>query len=402
MSTTIEKPEAGILTPAPSGESIASSARQPQASLRDFSMVIALVLIWGFFWYMSPTFVSARNLSNLTVELSITAILALGMLLIILTGHIDLSIGSGVGLFGGIAAVLLFEHNWPAPGAMALSMVIAVLVWLGMGALIVTQRIPAFIITLAGLLVFKGLHWKVIHNATIPVTVGGTDNLYSLLTTWYLPPISGWILGAVVFGALAVGSFRARQRRASFGLNVEPADLAISHLLIQGQIILLFVLVCNQYQGIPLSAIILGVAAFAVWVLSQHTRFGRYLYAIGGNEEAAHVSGIPVNKVVIGAFGIMGLIVAIGGFMQTAYAGASTTTTGELLELDAIAACVIGGASLKGGRGTVSGVLFGSLIMASLLNGMTLMAVAPEEKYIARGLVLALAVLMDIKLSRGK
>ncbi len=402
MSTTIEAPEAGIITPAPSGESTAPNVRQPQASLRDSSMVIALVLIWGFFWYMSPTFVSARNLSNLTVELSITAILALGMLLIILTGHIDLSIGSGVGLFGGLSAVLLFEHGWSASAAMAVAVIIAVAVWLGMGALIVTQRIPAFIITLAGMMVFKGLHWKVIHNATIPVTVGGTDNLYSLLTTWYLPPIGGWILGAAIFAALVVGSLRSRQRRASFGLNVEPTDLALSHLLIQGQIILLFVLVCNQYQGIPLSAIILGVTAFAVWVLSQHTRFGRYLYAIGGNEEAAHVSGIPVNKVVIGAFGIMGLIVALGGFMQTAYAGASTTTTGELLELDAIAACVIGGASLKGGRGTVSGVLFGSLIMASLLNGMTLMAVAPEEKYIARGLVLALAVLMDIKLSRGK
>lgn len=373
---------------------------QPQATMRDFSMVIALVLIWGFFWLRTPTFVSARNLSNLAVELSITAILSLGMLLVILTGHIDLSIGSGVGLFGGVAAVLLFEHNWSSPAAMLVALIIAVAVWLGMGALIVTQRIPAFIITLAGLLVFKGLHWKVIHNATIPITKGSEANLYSLLTTWYLPPLFGWILGGAIFALLVVGKLTSRKRRATFGLSLEPADLVFSQLLIQGQLLLLFVLVCNQYQGIPLSAIILGVASFCVWILSQHTRFGRYLYAIGGNEEAAHISGIPVNKVVIGAFGIMGLIVALGGFMQTAYAGASTTTTGQLLELDAIAACVIGGTSLKGGRGTVSGVLFGSLIMASLLNGMTLMAVAPEEKFIARGLVLALAVWMDVRLSR--
>ena len=375
-------------------------AAQPQATMRDFSMVIALILIWGFFWWRTPTFVSSRNLSNLAVELSITAILSLGMLLVILTGHIDLSIGSGVGLFGGVAAVLLFEQNWSAPAAMLVALIIAVAVWLGMGALIVTQRIPAFIITLAGLLVFKGLHWKVIHNATIPISKGSESNLYSLLTTWYLPPLFGWILGGAIFLLLVVGKLNSRQRRAKFGLSLESGDLVFTQLLIQGQLLLLFVLVCNQYQGIPLSAIILGVAAFLVWILSQHTRFGRYLYAIGGNEEAAHISGIPVNKVVIGAFGIMGLIVALGGFLQTAYAGASTTTTGQLLELDAIAACVIGGTSLKGGRGTVSGVLFGSLIMASLLNGMTLMAVAPEEKFIARGLVLALAVWMDVRLSK--
>ncbi len=366
-------------------------------------MVIALVLIWGTFWFLTPNFVSARNLSNLAVELSITAVLALGMLLIIVSGNIDLSIGSGVGLFGGLAAVLLFDHGWPAPAAMAVAVVIAVLVWVGMGALIVTQNIPAFIITLAGLLVFKGLHWKVIHNATIPVTLGSADNL--LFDSHHL--VSAASSGAGCWPARSSprwssGGFGPGRGARRSGWRVEPGGVAFSSLFIQGQLLLLFVLVCNQYQGIPLSAVILGITAFAIWALSQLTRFGRYLYAIGGNEEAAFVSGIPVKKVVIGAFGIMGFIVALGGFMQTAYAGASTTTTGQLLELDAIAACVIGGTSLKGGRGTVSGVLFGSLIMASLLNGMTLMAVAPEMKFIARGLVLALAVWMDVRLNKGK
>ena len=161
-------------------------------------------------------------------------------------------------------------------------------------------------------------------------------------------------------------------------------------------------LVCNQFQGIPLPALILAGTALVVWAITQHTRLGRHLYAVGGNEEAAHISGVPVAKVVISAFAIMGAIVALGGFLQTAYAGASTTTTGDLLELDAIAACVIGGASLKGGRGTVAGVLFGALIMAALINGMTLMAVSPEVKYIARGSVLALAVWLDARLSHQK
>src|SRR5690606_23810963 len=141
--------------------------------------------------------------------------------------------------------------------------------------------------------------------------------------------------------------------------------------------------------------------ALVIHVLLQQTRLGRYLYAVGGNEQAALVSGVPVNMVVIGAFALMGVIVALAGFLQTAFAGATTTTTGQLMELDAIAACVIGGTSLKGGQGTVVGVLFGALIMAMLLNGMTLLAFSPEMKFIVRGAVLALAVWMDIRLSRN-
>jgi D-xylose transport system permease protein len=368
-------------------------------SPRDFSMVFALLLIWGFFAIATPNFVSARNLSNLAVELAITAVLALGMLLIIVTGHIDLSVGSGVGLLGGIAAVLVFNYAWSAPAAMFLALLIGIIVWTAMGAIIVTQRIPAFIITLAGLMVFKGLHWQVIQNATVPITAGGAENIYSLLTTWYLPPIGGWILAGVVFAIMAWMQLRERQRRAALGFANPAKDLAFSRLFITGQILLLFVLVCNQFRGIPLPALILAGTALCVWAVTQHTRLGRYFYAVGGNEEAANISGVPVSKVVIGAFAIMGLITALGGFLQTAYAGASTTTTGQLLELDAIAACVIGGTSLKGGRGTVAGVLFGALIMASLINGMTLMAVSPETKTIARGLVLALAVWLDARLA---
>jgi D-xylose transport system permease protein len=367
---------------------------------RDFSMAIALVVILLFFSVAAPAFVSARNLSNLAVELSITALLALGMLMIILTSHVDLSVGSGVGLFGGISAILVFERQWPASASMLVALLLAIAVWTVMGALIVKQKIPAFIITLAGLLVFKGLHWLVIHNATIPVAAGGEENLLALLTTYYVPKSAGWALATLIIGAAAWARMRGRRQRAELALEVEPFEDTFGKLFVMGQLVILFVLVCNQYRGIPLPAVILALTAFIVWVVTQHMRFGRYLYAIGGNEEAARISGIAVDKVVIGAFAIMGGIVALTGFMQTAYSGASTTTVGGLMELDAIAACVIGGTSLRGGRGTVAGVLFGALIMACLLNGMTLMAVSPEIKFIARGLVLALAVWMDVKLAR--
>jgi len=269
-----------------------------------------------------------------------------------------------------------------------------------MGNLIVRQKVPAFIITLGGLLIFKGLFWLVIHNSTIPIVQGGQTNLYSVLTTFYLPPIVGYVLAALIVIALIFATLRSRKARQDYGFAVEDRELVFLKLFLAAQLIFLFVVVTNKFHGVPLSAVILGLIAFAIYVLTTHTPFGRYLYAIGGNEEAAVISGIPVEKVVVASFSIMGAIVAITGFMQTAYSGASTTTVGDLMELDAIAACVIGGVSLRGGRGTVLGVLFGALIMASLLNGMTLLAVSPEFKFIARGAVLSLAVWIDVRLGR--
>ena len=368
-------------------------------STRDFSMLISLIVIWIVFAILSPIFVSARNLSILMIEFSIIAVLALGMLLIILPGHIDLSVGSGVGLFGGIASVLVFQYDWNATLAMCCSLLLAIIVWWLMGTLVVKQKIPAFIITLGGLLIFKGCFWLVIQNATIPVVKGGETNLYSLLTTYYLPTTIGYILGFVIIASVSYRKIVDRRNRRAYGFEVESREVSFMKVFVTAQGILLFILISNEYKGIPLSIVILGVLAIFVHILTQHTRFGRYLYAIGSNEKAAFISGIPVEQLAILAFAIMGGIVAITGFMQTAYAGASTTTIGNLMELDAIAACVIGGTSLKGGRGNVMGVLFGSLIMVSLLNGMTLLAISPEMKFITRGTVLTLAVWMDIRLS---
>jgi D-xylose transport system permease protein len=349
---------------------------------------------------MSPQFLGARNLSLLSIELSVTATLALGMLLVLLPGMIDLSVGSGVGLIGGIASVLVFKHHFPAPIAMGIGMLFGIVIWSLMGKLIISQKIPAFIITLGGLLVFKGTFWLIIQNETVPVTTGTTTNLYSLLTTYYFPSWAGYLLGLLVGIALVVSKLRSRRQRREHGFELEDPEVTFLKVFISLQAILLVIIFMNGFRGIPLALVILCTLAFVVFVITQHTPFGRYLYAIGDNEEAAVLSGIPIQRVIVGAYAILGAIVALTGFMQTAYAGASTTTVGDLMELDAIAACVIGGTSLRGGRGTVMGVLFGSLIMTSLLNGMTLLAVSPEMKFIARGVVLILAVWMDIVLAR--
>lgn len=361
-------------------------------TIRDFALVIALVAICGFFAFAAPQFLSARNLSLLMTELAITATLAMGMLLIILPGHIDLSVGSGVALLSGVATVLVTNHGLPAPLGLLIGFAAGVVIWLLKGWLIVRERIPAFIVTLAGLLVYRGLFWLVIDNHTVPIVGGGQSNLYSLLSTYYLTPVAGYMLASVLIAIAVITNLRSK-----------PADgeMSFLRLFIAAQAVFLFVIVANQFRGVPLPALIFGAIAFAVYLLTQHTAFGRHLYAIGGNAEAALVSGIPVRRVVIAAFAIMGGIVAMTGFLLTSYTGNSTADLGEWMELDAVAACVIGGVSLRGGRGTVLGVLFGALIMACLLNGMTLMAVTPEFKLIARGTVLLAAVWMDVRLGRG-
>ncbi len=417
-------------------------------SLRDLSLLCALLAIAAFFTLAVPEFgfVTSRNLSQLVVEVSVTATLAVGMLLVILPGHIDLSAGSGVGLIGGLATVLVAGtgwvcdglrafHNWlgaqfgpevaawfpappwPDPVAMLAALAVAMFFWGVMGTLIVRGRIQAFIVTLGGMLIFKGLFWRVIESRTISVTgvsrgkvwpldVGGThlevpQDWLRRLSAEFLEPRTGLVLAATLSLLILLASARAWARRRALKMDGDDGELVFLKWFIVSQLLFLGVLVANEYKGIPLPAVICGTVAFIVHTLTRHTRFGRYLYAIGGNEEAAVVSGIAVRRVTIWAYVLMGVIVAITGFMQTAYTGASTTSIGDLMELDAVAACVIGGVSLKGGRGTVLGVLFGALIMATLAKGMSLMGVGPELKYMVRGSVLVLAVWMDTRLNRA-
>ncbi|MBI2813838.1 MAG: ATPase [Opitutae bacterium] len=364
-------------------------------------MPAALVAVAVFFAVREPAFLGARNLTQLLIEFAMVGTLALGMFLIILTGNIDLSVGSGVGLIGGLAAVLVTGQAWGAGAALGAGLAVAVLLWTLMGALIVKQHIPSFIITLGGLLVFKGCFWLVIRSATVPVSRGDEDNAYSLLTTYYLPGTAGLGLAFAAAFVVWVLSFRARAARRAVGLPETPWRETVLQPATVTVVVFAVAFVCNRFRGVPLALVILGAVTALVYFLTRHTPFGRYLYAIGGNEEAARLSGIRVDRVLIGAFAFMGAMVAVTGFMTTAYSGASTTTVGELMELDAIAACVIGGTALKGGRGTVWGVLLGALIMTVLLNGMTLLAVSPEMKFIARGAVLALAVWLDVKLGRN-
>jgi D-xylose transport system permease protein len=366
----------------------------------DLTMPLVLAALAAGFAAASPEFLSPRNLSMLLIELAVTAVLALGMLLVILPGQIDLSAGSGVGLIGGVAAVLVFLGGWPSAAAMGLATLLAVSIWTSMGVLIVRAGIPAFIVTLGGLLVFRGLFWLTIRSSTVPVTQGGSPNLYAALASSYLPASTGLAMAAAFAACAAWLMWHRRRTRRAAGLEVETSEVAFLEVFVAAQAVLLAVLVCNRYRGVPVAFLILCAAAAMAHVLTMHTPFGRALFAIGGNEEAARIAGIPVERTVMLAFTLMGLVVALTAFLQTSYAGAATVSVGELMELDAVAACVIGGTSLKGGRGSVLGTLFGAAVMATLLNGMTLLAITPEWKLIARGSALVAAVLFDVRNTR--
>jgi D-xylose transport system permease protein len=322
------------------------------------------------------------------------------MLVVILPGQIDLSVGSGVGLIGGISSVLIFEHQLPAPVAMLIGVTCALALWVAMGSLIAWQKVPAFIITLGGLLVFQGVFQYTIHSSTVPVQLGESVNLLSGLTTHYFPPVVSYGILAVVTGGFFFAMWKQRAQRIRHGFTVEDKELFFLKAFVTFQSLLLLTIVVNNYRGLPLALVILGVLAVGIHLLTTQTPFGRYLYAIGGNREAAIISGIPVNRVIVIAYALLGLIVALVGFMQTAYQGSSTAGVGKQMELDAIAACVIGGTSLSGGKGKVLGVIIGALIIGTLINGMTLMSASEEAKLIVRGTVLAFAVWIDVRLNR--
>ncbi len=368
-------------------------------SIREFSLFFALILIWMFFAAINPEYLGARNISKMGVELAMTTIIAFGMLLVLLPGQIDLSVGSGAAFLGGIASALVFNHSFPAPVALGIGLVCGIVIWLLMGLIIVKHKLPAFIITLGGLLIFRGLDHKVIDGTNVPVS-HGTDNLYTYLTEFNLHPIVGWALITIVGLVFIYNKVQQRKRRQKFGFEVDTSEVSFLKIFVVIQALILATITFNQFQGIPLPVIILAVVGCFVYYLTEHHTLGRHLYAIGSNEEAARLSGIPVERSIVTTFVILGVLTALTGFIQASFVGSSTPQACEYLELDAIAACVIGGTSLKGGRGNVFGVLLGSLIMVSLVKGMTLLGMEPEDKLIARGSVLVLAVWLDIYLAR--
>jgi D-xylose transport system permease protein len=361
-----------------------------RSQLRAYTMVFALGIIWAYFHFStSGIFLESRNFSNLMRQTSVTGVLAVGMLLVIVAGQIDLSVGSVVGLIGGIAAM---SQGYGIIGVLAIALAVGIGVGLIQGSLTAYLNIPAFIVTLGGLLAWRGVILGLTKGETIPITLAP----FASIGQDYVAKPAGWAIAIIAVVAIAWANFKRIKAQQRYGLGESGTAIAFGRVALLAILVLGFTWMMNQYRGMPIPVVILIAVAFAGWFVTQNTTFGRYLYAIGGNPDAARLSGINIRAHVLAVFCIMGSLAAVASLIYTARVGSASPDAGQLLELDAIAACVIGGTSLMGGRGTVIGALVGALIMASLDNGMSLKNVEPYIQNIIKGAILVAAVGLDM------
>lgn len=363
------------------------------SSLRAFTMLGALVIIWLFFhWQTGAIFLTPRNLSNLMLQTSVTGIIAIGMLMVIISGNIDLSVGSLLALAGGVAAIFLTKLGYGLVPAILAAVAIGVLIGLFQGFLTAYGNIPAFIVTLGGLLAWRGAIKGISQSETIPIN----DDNFKAIGQQYISPEIGWVLAAIAIVAVLYLAFRKAKNQVEY--NVGDGSLVTVLLGSIGPVIgiIAFIFVMNSYAGIPIPVLIFVAIALIGFFITNNTTFGRYVYAIGGNAEAARLSGINNKMVVLKVFAILGAFTGIASLIYTARVASATPDAGTLLELDAIAACVIGGTSLMGGRGTVFGACLGALIMASLDNGMSLLNLPDFMQELIKGSILVAAVGLDM------
>lgn len=360
--------------------------------VRAYTMIGAVVLIWLLFGFLNETFFTARNLSNLFTQMSVTAILAIGMVLVIVAGHIDLSVGSIVGLTGGVAAILSSWVGMPVGVVLVGTLAVGAFLGLLQGWLVAYRAIPAFIVTLGGMMVFRGILLGVTNSTTISIS----DPIFTALGNAYFSRGFGVILALFILGVMGISIFKKRSSRKKYGFEVANIGVDITKLALYAFVTFAFVFTMNSYKGMPFPIIFVLILAFVFSYIANKTTFGRHVYAIGGNADAARLSGINIKAKTMLLFMFTGLLSAIAAIVLTSRLTSATITAGEMYELDAIAACVIGGTSLIGGVGTIFGAIIGALVMTSLDNGMSLMGLESFWQYIVKGSILVLAVWLDI------
>ncbi|WP_156294493.1 xylose ABC transporter permease XylH [Serratia oryzae] len=361
-------------------------------NLQVFVMLAAIVVIMLFFTFTTEgAYLSARNISNLLRQTAITGILAVGMVFVIISAEIDLSVGSMMGLLGGAAAIFDVWLGWPLPLTIVVTLLAGLLLGAWNGWWVAYRKVPSFIVTLAGMLAFRGI----LIGMTNGTTVSPTSSAMSQIGQSYLPNGLGFGMGAVGLMLFVAWQWRQRSRRAQLGLPVAAPGGDVTRQSILAILVLGAIYLLNDYRGVPTPVLILTALMLAGIFMATRTAFGRRIYAIGGNIDAARLSGVNVERTKLGVFAINGLMVAIAGLILSSRLGAGSPSAGNIAELDAIAACVIGGTSLAGGVGSVAGAVMGAFIMASLDNGMSMLDVPTFWQYIVKGAILLLAVWMD-------
>ena len=370
-------------------------------NLREYGLLMALVVIMGFFQVMTNgTLFQPLNLTNLILQNSYIVVMALGMLLVIVAGHIDLSVGSVSGFVGAVAAVLMVEYNLNFLLTAIICLVLGGAIGAAQGYWVAFYKIPAFIVTLAGMLVFRGLSLVVLGGSS----VGPFPPEFQLLSTGFIPdPFGGenlkilsLVLGLAMALILMFTKVKGRAARTKHGMENEPYVLFWVKNLVFAAMIAAFSYLLASYRGLPNVLIVMLVLMLVYDFVTSKTTVGRRIYALGGNEKAARLSGINTERLTFYTFINMGLLAAVAGLIFAARLNTATPKAGLGFELDVIAACFIGGASASGGVGKVLGAVIGAFIMGVMNNGMSIMGIGIDWQQVIKGLVLLAAVFFDV------
>ncbi|GGJ12516.1 multiple monosaccharide ABC transporter permease [Streptomyces brasiliensis] len=402
MSTDVTAKSPAPAPPGPAGAGLLGLMLAGlRRNMRQYGMLIALGLIVVLFAiWTDGDLLLPRNVSNLVLQNSYILILAIGMMLVIIAGHIDLSVGSLTAFVGSFAAVLTVQHGVAWPIALVLCLLVGAVAGSLQGFLIAYLGIPSFIVTLAGMLLFRGLTEILLKGQTL----GPFPNGLQKMGNGFLPEVGPntnyhnltLLLGLVLIAAVVWQEVRDRRRQQEFALEVLPGRLFLLKLVALVAAILVLTMLLASYKGAPIVLIILGVLVVGYGYVMRNAIFGRHIYAIGGNLPAAKLSGVKDKKVTFYVFLNMGVLAALAGLVVAARLNAASPKAGVNFELEAIASSFIGGASMSGGVGTVLGAIIGGLVLGVLNNGMNLLSVGTDWQQVIKGLALLAAVGFDV------
>jgi putative multiple sugar transport system permease protein len=383
------------------------AARRPSAvqffksHFRDYGMLLSLLALMLFFQVVTDgTLLKPLNLTNLVLQNSYIVIMALGMLLVIVAGHIDLSVGSVVGFIGGLAAVMMVQYGIHFVPAMIISLVVGGIIGAMQGYWVAYLRVPSFIVTLAGMLVFKGLQLALLGGRS----VGPFSPEFQKLSNGFIPDLFGGegfnytslFLGIATVVAILWFGFRSRANQQQHGVEPAPFGLFAFKNALLALLVISFCYQVATYRGLPNVLIIMFVLVAPYAFVTNRTTIGRRIYALGGNEKAAKLSGIKTEHLTFLTFVNMGVLAALAGLIFAARLNTATPKAGLGFELDVIAACFIGGASASGGFGKVTGAVIGALVMGVMNNGMSILGIGIDYQQVIKGLVLLAAVTVDV------
>ncbi|KQL32592.1 sugar ABC transporter permease [Psychrobacillus sp. FJAT-21963] len=373
-----------------------------KANIRDYGMYIALIVIMLTFTIMTDgLFMSSRNISNLLDSAGYIAVLAVGMTLVIVIRHIDLSVGFLAGFLGAISAIFLTQMGLSVWITIPIILVLGAVIGLFNGVLVAKIGIPSFVATLAGMLIFRGALLQVTEKTG---TIIIKDDQFNAIGNGFIPSImqiNGLHLLTLVVGLVGIflyiyNEISIRRNKLTYGFDVMSKGIFSVKLILISAIIAYITWILAGYNGFSWTVVIMIIVVLIYHFLTTKTVLGRHIYAVGSNPEAAHLSGINVQKITYIVFGSMGMLAALSGILFTSRLQSATTTAGTLFELDAIAAAYVGGVSSAGGVGKVTGAIIGAIVMASLSSGMNLLGVGISYQYMIRGGVLAGAVIFDV------